>query len=113
MSERLQDYSLSKQIRQGENGGLQKVAVVGCGNMGQEIVRTISQNGIDVIYLDVTEERIAEIRKSIETRLDNMINKWGLTQSEKRAIMSRIEGTTDYKDIKDYARYYEIVDQWI
>jgi len=100
MSERLQDYSLSKQM-QGKNGGLQKVAVVGCGNMGQEIVRTISQYGIDVIYLDVTEERITEIRKSLETRLDNMINKWGLTQSEKRAIMSRIEGTTDYKDIKD------------
>ena len=75
MSERLEDYSLSKQIRQGKEGGLQKVAVVGCGNMGQEIVRTISQHGIDVIYLDLTEERIKEIRKELEHRLDNIIDK--------------------------------------
>jgi 3-hydroxybutyryl-CoA dehydrogenase len=101
MPERLEDYSLSKEIRQGKNGGLQKVAVVGAGNMGQEIIRTISQHGIDAIYLDLSEERVVEIRKSIETRLDNMINKWGLTESEKRAIMSRIEGTTDYRDLSD------------
>jgi len=101
MSERLQDYSLSKQIRHGKNGGLQKVAVVGCGNVGQEIVRAISQHGIDVIYLDLTEDRIVEIRKSIEIRLDEIINKWGLTSSEKRAIMSRIEGTTDYNDLRE------------
>jgi 3-hydroxybutyryl-CoA dehydrogenase len=100
MSEKLTDYSLGKKITQGNNGGLQRVAVVGCGNMGQEIVRTISHHGIDVIYLDTTEDRVGEIRKSIELRLDNMINKWGLTESEKRAIMSRIEGTTDFNDLK-------------
>ncbi|MCK4750042.1 MAG: 3-hydroxyacyl-CoA dehydrogenase family protein, partial [Bacteroidales bacterium] len=74
---------------------------IGCGNMGQEIVRIISQHGMDVIYLDLTEEKLIEIRKSIEEKLDNIINKWGLTGSEKRAIMSRIEGTTDYNDIRD------------
>ena len=101
MPERLADYSLSKKIRPGKDGGLQKVAVIGCGNMGQEIVRIISQHGIDVVYLDLSEDRLAEIRKSIEYKLDDIINKWGLTKGEKRAIMSRIEGTTDYNDIRD------------
>jgi 3-hydroxybutyryl-CoA dehydrogenase len=101
MPERLVDYSLSKEIKQGKNGGLQKVGVIGCGNMGQEIVRTISQHGIDVIYLDVTEERVREIRVELEQKLDEIINKWGLTESEKRAIMSRITGTTDYNDLRD------------
>lgn len=101
MPERLTDYSLSKKIRPGKDGGLQKVAVIGCGNMGQEIVRIISQHGIDVVYLDLSEDRLAEIRKSIEYKLDDIINKWGLTKGEKRAIMSRIEGTTDYNDIRD------------
>ncbi len=101
MPERLEDYGLSKQIRQGKNGGLQKVAVIGAGNMGQEIIRTISQHGIEVIYMDISESRIKEIRTSLETSLDDMINKWGLTESEKRAMMSRIEGTTDYKDLAD------------
>ncbi len=101
MSERLSDYSLRKKVRTGKKDGVQKVAVVGCGNMGQDIVRAISQHGIDVIYLDLSKDRIEEIRKSIELKLDDMINKWGLTESEKRAIMSRIEGTTDYNDLKD------------
>jgi 3-hydroxybutyryl-CoA dehydrogenase len=101
MPERLEDYSLSKKIRQGKNGGIQKVGVIGGGNMGQEIVRVISQHGIEVIYLDLTEERVAEIRRSLELKLDAIINKWGLTESEKRAIMSRIEGTTQYSDLKD------------
>jgi 3-hydroxybutyryl-CoA dehydrogenase len=100
MTERLEDYSLHKKIRQGKNGGLEKVAVVGCGNMGQEIVRTISQHGIDVMYLDVSEDRIREVRTEIEQRLDEIINKWGLTESEKRAILSRIEGTTEYDNLK-------------
>lgn len=101
MPERLEDYGLSKQIRQGKNGGLQKVAVIGAGNMGQEIIRTISQHGIEVIYMDISESRIKEIRTSLETSLDDMINKWGLTESEKRAMMSRIEGTTNFKDLAD------------
>lgn len=101
MPERLEDYSLRKQISQGKKGALQKVAVVGCGNMGQEIVRSISQHGIDVIYLDLSQKRVEEIRRSIELRLDAIIDKWGLTESEKRAIMSRIEGTTDYNDLGD------------
>jgi len=101
MPERLEDYSLSKTIRPGKEGGIQKVAVIGCGNMGQEIVRIISEHGIDVVFLDLTKERLVEIRKSIELKLDDIINKWGLTKSEKRAIMSRIEGTTDYNDIRN------------
>jgi len=99
MPERLEDYSLSKQNRQGNNGGLQRVAVIGAGNVGQEIIRTISQHGINVIYLDTTENRLKEIKESMEISLDDMINKWGLTESEKRAIMSRIVGTTDYNDL--------------
>ena len=41
------------------------------------------------------------MRREIEEKLDEIINKWGLTESEKRAIMSRIEGTTDYNDLRD------------
>jgi 3-hydroxybutyryl-CoA dehydrogenase len=102
MAESLEDYSLRKKdyIKPG-NGGLKKVGVIGCGNMGQEIVRIISQHGIDVVFLDVNEERINVILEEISASLDEIINKWGLTTSEKRAILSRIRGSTNYKDISD------------
>jgi 3-hydroxybutyryl-CoA dehydrogenase len=101
MPERLSDYSLQKKIVKGRNGGLQKVGVIGAGSMGQEIIRIISRQGIEVVFIDKTEELLVEIRESLERQLDNIINKWGITNSEKRAIMSRIKGSTDFNDIRD------------
>ena len=99
MSESLAGFSLGKSIQ--PKGIIQKVGVIGCGAVGQEITRAISQYGIDVVFLDLDEERIKLIYKQIEEQLDEVINHWGLTPGEKRAIMSRIKGTTDYKDLAD------------
>lgn len=101
MTESLEDYSLSKKILKARKGVIKKVGVIGCGNMGQEIVRIISQHGIDVVFIEVTNERIQTIMQDISTALDEVINKWGLTNSEKRAILSRIRGSTEYKDISN------------
>jgi 3-hydroxybutyryl-CoA dehydrogenase len=101
MPERLSDYSLNKKIIQGRNGGLQKVGVIGAGSMGQEIIRIIARHGIEVVFIDKTEELLVQIRESLEKQLDEIINKWGITPSEKRAIMSRIEGSIDFNDVRD------------
>lgn len=99
MSESLADFGLGKRIQ--PKGMIQKVGVIGCGSVGQEITRTISEYGIDVVFLDVSDERIAEIVNDLSDQLDEVINHWGLTPGEKRAIMSRIKGTTDYQDLAD------------
>jgi 3-hydroxybutyryl-CoA dehydrogenase len=101
MPERLSDYNLHRKIIQGRNGGLQKVGVIGAGSMGQEIIRIIARHGIEVVYIDKTEELLVEIRESLEKQLDEIIDKWGITSSEKRAIMSRIEGSIDFNDVRD------------
>lgn len=100
MTETLEDFALNQSSPK-KKGSIHSVAVVGCGSMGQEITRIIAQHGMNVVFLDLTEERISEVQKEIEIELDNMINKWGLTEGEKRAMLSRMKGTTDYKDIKD------------
>ena len=46
MAERLEDFALSKKISK-KKGTIQKVAVIGCGSMGQEITRIISQFGME------------------------------------------------------------------
>lgn len=99
MSESLEDFSLG--IKQKTKGAIHKVGVVGCGTVGQEIVRRISEYGIDVVFLDLTKERVKEAFVQIEKQLDETINHWGLTPGEKRLILSRIKGTTDYKDLSD------------
>src|SRR5208337_5457974 len=99
MSENLEDYALNAKLQR--KGSLHKVGVVGCGSVGQEITRIISMAGIDVIFIDLSEDRVHEIFLSINEQLDEIINRWGLTESEKRAILSRIKGSIDYKDLSD------------
>ncbi len=98
-TEVLEDYALEKKAK--KKGVLKKVGIIGAGTMGQDISVIISKQGIDVIFIDITEERIDEIYSEISLRLDEIINKWGMTKSEKRAIISRISGSVDYNDISD------------
>jgi len=97
--EPIEDYALKTRVR--KKGGLQKVGLVGCGNMGQEIAYLVARNGINVEFIDLTEERIAEVFIELNQKLDNIIDKWGPTESEKRAILSRIHGSTDYSNVSD------------
>jgi 3-hydroxybutyryl-CoA dehydrogenase len=99
MSETLDDFALSKRIQ--KKGSIQKVAVIGCGSMGQEITRTVAQHGMDVIFIEVSEAKIKEVIKQIDAHLDEVINQWGLTVGEKRVILSHIKGSVDYNDVKD------------
>jgi len=99
MTEVLEDYALSKKVHR--RGTLQKVGIIGCGTMGQEIARVISQHGINVIFIDLSEERVKEVFAELSRHLDDEISKWGLTKSDKKVILSRIEGSANYNDIKD------------
>lgn len=99
MSESLADFSLGK--RPQPKGSIHKIGVVGAGTVGQEIIRTVSEYGLDVVFLDLNEEKVREAIHNIGLALDEVINHWGLTPGEKRAILSRISGTTDYKDLAD------------
>lgn len=101
MAESLEDYGPRKKVKESRQGQLKKVGIIGCGSMGREIVQIISQHGINVVFIDLTQERIDSIMKDIDLILTEIINKWGLTQGEKRAILSRIKGSTDYNDITD------------
>ena len=99
MSEVLEDYALHEKLQR--KGTLQKVGIIGCGSVGQEIARIVSRAGLDVVFIDVSEQRISEIFLSISQQLDEVIDRWGLTTSEKRAILSRIKGSVDYNDLRD------------
>lgn len=78
-----------------------KIGVVGCGSIGQRIVIIAAKHGIEVIFLELSHELIQESLIEISFELDKEINHWGLTPSDKRAILSRIKGTLTYKDFHD------------
>ena len=82
-------------------GKIQTVGIVGCGSVGQQVVLQVATYGMDVVFLDISEERLKEVFVALEEQLDETINHWGITASEKRLIVSRIKGTTVYSDFKD------------
>ena len=95
--EPIEEFGLSKKSR--SKTLFSKIGVVGCGLVGQNIARVASFYGIEVVFIEVSEEKIREAYKNIEKVLDDRIEHWGLTQGEKRAILSRIKGTLEYKDL--------------
>ena len=105
--EQLEDYSLNKSIQKTQQG--MKLGIVGCGTMGQEIAISASSHGIDVIFIDITDERIETIFKSIEKRLDEKINHWGMTEGEKKSILSRINGYVGYELLRECSIVIEAV----
>ncbi len=94
----LVQFSLGNRLK--PKGNIQTVGIIGCGSVGQVIARISAQYGMDVIFLDLTKERIKEIYREIESQLDEVIAHWGITSSEKKLIMSRLKGTTKYEDLK-------------
>ena len=99
MAESLEKFALNEKIA--TQGLIHRVGILGCGGIGQEVTRIVSQAGIEVVFVEKDEQIVSEAEKHINIQLDEMINRWGLTQSDKRVILSRIKGTTDFNMIRN------------
>ena len=99
MPESLEKFALNKKIVR--QGLIHKVGLIGCGESGQEVARIVSQAGIELVFIETNEERVVEAQKQIGMKLDEIINRWGLTHSDKRIILSRISGSTDFNIIRN------------
>ena len=96
--EPIERYGLSKRSR--KKTLFSKIGVVGCGKDGSIIATAAATHGMEVVFLEPTEEQITNAFRRIEEKLDRRIKGWGLTENEKKVIMSRIKGTMDYSDFE-------------
>ena len=78
---------------------ISKVMIVGGGVMGRGISQLLAAAGIEVTLVDLKEEIIEESMRLLSEEMDAEIEKWGMTISEKKAILSRIRGTTEYEGV--------------
>lgn len=80
---------------------VQKIMVVGSGQMGSGITQVLAQTGYFVIMNDVKEEYVQRGLASITKQLDREIQKGRLTEDEKAITLSRINGSTSLEDAKE------------
>lgn len=75
---------------------IKKVGVIGAGTMGQGIAEMLAFKGLDVFLIECSQERLDYGNEMIRLSLDKQIEKWALTQSEKKSILNRINLSLDY-----------------
>lgn len=78
---------------------IKRVGVIGAGTMGQGIAEMLSVKGLEVMLIEKTEARLEWAWQSIQLSLDKQIEKWAITETEKKLILSRIERITDWNQL--------------
>lgn len=80
---------------------IQKVMVVGSGQMGSGIAQVLATEGYNVIMNDIKEEFVQRGLAKITKQLDRDIQKGRKTEEEKAAILARLQVSTKLEDAKD------------
>jgi 3-hydroxybutyryl-CoA dehydrogenase len=84
---------------------IKKVGVLGCGLMGSGIAQVAAMAGFDTTVLEVEQKLIdkgfAGIEKSLAKFAERPPEKGGITQQQKKEILSRLEGTTKAAGLAD------------
>jgi len=73
--------------------------IVGTGPSGRGIAQLVATQGLEVIMLGQSPDELEQARRLIELSLQHEIERWAITESEKRAIMARIAMTTDMTEM--------------
>ena len=74
---------------------IKKAVVIGAGIMGRGISQLIASKGIDVILIERDQEGVKTGKEKLEESMDAEIERWPMTESEKKAILSRTTVTSD------------------
>ena len=99
LTESIEKFALSKKSK--PRMKFSEVGIVGCGTTGQRITLMIASSGIEVTFLELSQELIEEAFSEMEEQLDEKIDHWGMTENDKKLILSRIKGTLVYDDFKE------------
>jgi 3-hydroxybutyryl-CoA dehydrogenase len=80
---------------------IQKLGIIGCGQMGGGIAQVAAQAGISVIACEVTEDLWKKGFSRIEKNIDKAIEKGKADQALKTKTMANLKGTTKLADLAD------------
>ena len=80
---------------------INKIGVIGAGNMGSGIVQKIAQEGINVVMVDIKDEFVQRGVNTIKRLLDEGIERKIFSQEQVDQTLARIEATTDMNAVAD------------
>ncbi|MFJ7930473.1 3-hydroxybutyryl-CoA dehydrogenase [Peribacillus sp. NPDC096448] len=78
--------------------GIQKVMVIGAGQMGSGIAQVCAMSGYEVLLHDLKDEYVEKGLGTIAKNLSRQVEKGKLASEEKDAILSRLTSSTNLKN---------------
>jgi 3-hydroxybutyryl-CoA dehydrogenase len=81
--------------------GINKVGIIGAGQMGSGIAQVVAQAGYQTLIGEVNEDLLGRGIGRIQGFLGKDIEKGKLSSQEGEAILKRLKGTTDLNDFAD------------
>lgn len=77
------------------------VAIIGAGIMGQGIAQTVASAGIETIIVEKDEKHLEKAKAQLENSMNHEIERWAMTESEKKSILGRISWKLDLDEVAD------------
>ena len=79
---------------------IETVGIIGAGTMGNGIAQACAVSGLQVVMVDISDAAVGKGLAAIAGSLERLIKKDKLTPAERDAAMARIQGSTQYADLK-------------
>src|SRR3954453_19389003 len=77
-----------------------RVGVVGGGLMGAGIAEVSARAGVDVTVVEVSGDRAASTRASIERSLDRAVRRGKLAEEDRAGVLDRLAVTDRFEDLE-------------
>lgn len=80
---------------------IEKIMVVGAGQMGSGIAQVCATSGFEVVLYDIQEEAVSKGLANIYNLLSRQVGKGKLSEGERKEIINRIQQSTSLQDARD------------
>lgn len=88
---------------------IQRLGVIGAGQMGAGIAQVSAQAGLNTIVSDVSDDRLAVGRNAVESSLQRLVKKGRQTEDEMQQTLQHLKWTTHIEDHSDRQLVIEAV----
>jgi 3-hydroxybutyryl-CoA dehydrogenase len=80
---------------------IERIAVIGCGQMGLGIAESAAAHGVQVIAVKLTPGELEKPRRTMEKGLEKRVQRGKLSAEERDAQLARIRFTSDLQELAD------------
>ncbi len=107
----LQEFTKDIPVSNAPSSRIETVGLVGGGVMGRGIAQTLSSYGLNVVIVERDDELAQACLDGMAENMDREIQRWAMTASEKRALLSRVRVSTSMEEIAHTDFVMEVVDE--